>query len=99
MPQIITYFIAGFFAALLFLNLFFRWKVIKIYKNLVNKKVEFKSVDILKSDKKMAVVYATYPDSVEDIKRFIRYIRISVGMAVLIVLLITLLGYFLHISS
>lgn len=99
MAHIFIYFIAGLFLSLLFLNLFFRWKVIRVYKNLIKNRVEFNSVDIFRSQKKMNSIYQRYPDSKQDIMDFMYYIRLSVGMAVLIILLITLLGLILHYNE
>jgi|SRR5690606_28595746 len=96
MTQLFVYFIAGLFLALLFVNLFFRWKVIKVYKVLVQNRVEFDAMDVFKSGQKMEPVYKKFPRHKKDISDFIRYIRFSVGMAVLIVVLITLLGLVLH---
>lgn len=99
MAHIFIYFIAGLFLSLLFLNLFFRWKVIKVYKNLIKNKVEFDSVDIFRSQKKMAAIYQKYPNNKQDIMDFMFYIRLSVGMAVSIIVLITLLGLILHYNE
>jgi hypothetical protein len=96
MSSVLIYFIAGLFVALLFLNIYFRWKVIRVYKNLVKNRVQFRSVDIFRSEKNMQDVFRKYPDSAGDIRAFIYNIRLSVGMAVLIIILITLLGLVLH---
>jgi uncharacterized radical SAM superfamily protein len=96
MTQVLICFIAGLFIALLFLNIFFRVKVIKVYKNLIKNRVEFNSMDIFKPESSMKEVYSKFPASVSDIKSFIHYIRLSVGIAILIVLCITLLGLVLH---
>lgn len=96
MTQIFVYFIAGLFLALLFVNLFFRWKVIKVYKKLVQNRVQFDAMDVFKSSRTMEPVYQKFPNQKNDIADFIRYIRFSVGIAILIVVLITLLGLVLH---
>lgn len=96
MSQVFIYFIAGLFLALLFLNIYFRWKVIKVYKNLIKNRVEFNSVDIFKSEKNMQDIFNKYPASANDIRAFIYNIRLSVGMALVIIVLITLLGIILH---
>lgn len=96
MTQVFIYFIAGLFLALLFLNVYFRWKVIKVYKNLIKNRVEFNSVDIFKSEKNMQPVFNKYPGSKDDIRAFIHNIRLSVGMALCIIVMITLLGLILH---
>jgi len=96
MTQVFISFIAGLFLSLLFLNVYFRWKVIKVYKNLVKNRVQFSSVDIFKSEKNMQDIFNKYPSSKDDIKAFIYNIRLSVGMALAIIILITLLGLLLH---
>jgi hypothetical protein len=44
----------------------------------------------------MEDIFRKYPDSVEDIRAFIYNIRLSVAMALIIIVLITLLGIILH---
>lgn len=55
-------------------------------------------MDIFKPESRMKDVFLKFPGSVADIKSFIYYIRLSVGIAVLIVLCITLLGLVLHFN-
>ncbi|MBK8546445.1 MAG: hypothetical protein IPL63_03385 [Saprospiraceae bacterium] len=98
MTQVLIYFIAGLFLALLFLNIFFRLKVIRVYKNMIKHRVEVNSVVIFEPESRMKDVFLKFPGSVADIKSFIYYIRLSVGIAVLIVLCITLLGLVLHFN-
>ncbi len=94
----LIYLIIGIFIALLFINIYFRVKVIKLYRVLVNNRVEFGSAHIF-NDKKMALeVLPKYPHVSNEIKGFAGHIKKSISIAVILVILITLLGYILRIS-
>ena len=84
--------VIGLFIAMLFLNIYFRMKVLGAYKVLVKNKVEFGAAHIF-NDKKMAKeIYPHYPDQIENIKIFVRHIRYSIKMATVLTTLITLFG-------
>jgi hypothetical protein len=84
--------IIGFFAALLFLNIYFRVKVLKHYKYLIQNKVEFPAKYILDKDKMETEVLPKYPDHAFHINAFSSNIRKSVILAAGLLLLIGLLG-------
>lgn len=84
--------LVGLFVALLFVNLYFRMKVLRAYRKLVQAEVEFTLQDIFDQKKLSAEVLPRYPQHQEDILSFVRHIRYSVRLASVLVLLITLIG-------
>lgn len=92
----LIYLIIGVFLALLFLNLYFRIKVFKVYKVLIDNKVEFNSSHIFNKEKMNSEVLSKYPNQKSDILTFVSHIRFSLSIAAILVLLISLMGYILH---
>ncbi len=84
--------VIGLFAAMLFLNIYFRLKVFKVYKTLVQHKVEFGAAHIFNEKKMAAEIFPHYPGQVDNIKIFVRHIRYSIKMATILTTLITLFG-------
>jgi hypothetical protein len=89
------FFIIGIFVSLLFLNLYFRVKVLKFYKILVQNRVQFDASDIF-SRQKVATIIDRNPSFATEIEGFIGHIRKSVIIAVILVALITIMGVILH---
>lgn len=94
----VLYVIIGVFAALLFINIYFRVKVLKLYKVLVDNRVEFGSAHIFSSKKMKEEILPLYPHVTKEILGFAGHIKKSIAIAIILVLLITLLGYVLRIS-
>ncbi len=92
MVGFLIFLVIGLFAALLFLNVYFRVKVLKKYKYLVNNRVEFKTTDIFNKEKMETEVYPKYPKHKHEIAEFVRHIKYSVNVAILLILLITIFG-------
>lgn len=84
--------VIGLFVAMLFLNIYFRAKVLKVYKKLLQNEVEFGVSHFLNKEKMEKEVYPRHPDMVKEIDTFVRHIRYSVSMATVLILLITLFG-------
>jgi len=84
--------VIGLFVASLFLNLYFRMRVLKVYRRLVEARVEFDPVHVLNPSKMEKEILPKYQDNAEDIKIFTSNIRYSIKMASLLVGLITLFG-------
>ena len=84
--------IIGLFVALLFVNVYFRVKVLKAYKKLVQQKVEFGAVHIFNKAKMEAEILPRYPNSRQDILDFSKYLRNTITMASVLIGLITLFG-------
>ncbi len=84
--------VIGLFVAMLFLNVYFRVKVMKAYKKLVQKNVDFGPSHIFNKEKMEKEILPLYPDAKEDILIFTSHIRYSMKMASVLVFLITLFG-------
>jgi hypothetical protein len=95
MTYIITYLIIGVFLSLLFLNLYFRIKVFKVYKVLVQNRIEFNSSHIFNKDKMEKEVLSRYPTFKSEILSFTGHIKKSILIAIILVLLITIMGIIL----
>lgn len=84
--------VIGLFVAMLFVNLYFRAKVLKSYGILVRNKVEFGAAHIFSREKLEQEVLPRYPQHREAIETFVRHMRYSIRMASILLLLITLFG-------
>ena len=84
--------VIGLFAALLFLNFYFRWKVIKVYQRLVQQQVEFNAEHIFNPSKLESEILPRYPKNANDIRLFVRLLRYSFKMAAILIILITAFG-------
>lgn len=84
--------VIGLFIAMLFLNVYFRMKVFKAYKVLVQNRVEFNAMDAFNKKKMEEEVYPKYPHLQEEIKTFVRHMQYSIKMATVLIALITLFG-------
>ena len=83
------------FLGLLGLNIYFRVKVFKLYKTLVQNKIEFDSSHIFNKQKLEKEILPKYPKFNSEILMFIGNIRRSLSIAVVLVLLITMMGFIL----
>lgn len=95
MVDIITFLIIGIFLALLFLNIYFRVKVFKVYKVLVQNKIEFDSSHIFSKEKMQNQIINKYPGFSNEIFSFTGHIKKSLIIAVILVILITVMGIIL----
>ncbi len=84
--------VLSLFAAMLFLNLYFRIRVWKTYRRLVDRRVEFGAAHIFNRQRMEEEIIPHYPDMREDIENFVRHMRYSIRMATVLVALITLFG-------
>ncbi len=84
--------VIGLFIAMLFLNVYFRVRVFKVYKELVQNRVEFGAAHIFNREKMEQEIYPKYPQQKENIETFVRHMRYSIKMASVLIALITLFG-------
>ena len=84
--------VIGLFIAMLFLNVYFRVKVLKTYKKLVQNQVEFNATHLFNPQKMKEEVYPKYPHMKADIETFANHIKYSMRMATVLIALITLFG-------
>ena len=80
------------FLAMLFLNIYFRAKVLRAYRKLVENRVEFGAKHLFNKEKMRSEIYPRYPHMQEEIETFRRHMQNSINMATVLILLITLFG-------
>ena len=77
---------------MLFVNLYFRAKVLKVYGVLVRNRVQFGASHLFDRQKLEEEVLSQYPQFRDEIESFIRHIRYSIKMATVLIALITAFG-------
>lgn len=92
MYEILIFLIIGLFAAMLFLNIYFRVKVLKAYKILVQNQINFKAKHVFNSKKMKKEILPLYPQFENEILTFSSHIQYSIRMATVLMVLITLFG-------
>jgi hypothetical protein len=92
MYEILIFLIIGLFAAMLFLNIYFRVKVLKAYKILVQNQIDFKAKHVFNSKKMKKEILPLYPQFENEILTFSSHIQYSIRMATVLMVLITLFG-------
>lgn len=92
MFDLLIFLVIGLFVAMLFVNVYFRVKVLKAYKKLVKNRVEFGVKDILNKQKLESEVIPKYPHMRQEILDFSNHIRYSIKMATVLIALITAFG-------
>jgi len=97
MGSFLVYLVIGLFVALLFLQFYFRIRVIKIYKRLVRNEVQFDSSHILNKRKMEEEILPKYPDHQDDILKFVHEMRFSLQIASLLIVLIMVAGFILRL--
>jgi len=95
MSTLFFYLIIGLFIAMIFLNVYFRMKVLKVYKKLIQNKVQFDSSHIFNPKKMEREILPLYPEQREDILLFSSHITYSIKMACILIFLITTAGLLL----
>ena len=73
--------IIALFLAMLFVNVYFRVKVFKFYKPLVQNRVEFNASHVFNRQKMEEEVISKHPDMRENIEGFVKHMRMSINMA------------------
>jgi uncharacterized membrane protein len=84
--------IIGLFVAMLFVNIYFRVKVLKAYKLLVQNEVQFEAMHVFSDKKLQSEVIPKYPHLEKEIMTFANHLRYSIKMATVLLALITLFG-------
>jgi hypothetical protein len=85
--------ILGLFAGMVFLNVYFRVKVLKTYKVLVQNRVEFGAAHVFNRRKLEEEVLPRYPQHLQQaILDFSNHLRYSIRMATVLIALITVFG-------
>ena len=92
MFKVLAFFIIGLFVAMLFVNVYFRAKVLKTYGRLVKNRVEFGAAHLFNRKKMEAEILPKYPNMRQDILDFSNHMQYSIKMASVLIVLITLFG-------
>lgn len=92
MLKVLMFFIIGLFIAMLFVNVYFRAKVLKTYGRLVKNRVEFGAAHVFNRKKLEDEILPKYPNQRQDILDFSNHMQYSIKMASVLIVLITLMG-------
>lgn len=92
MNQLLTIIIIGLFCLLVFMNLYFRVRVFKLYKKLVQNKVEFSTSHIWNAKKMEDEVISKHPKHEKDIRLFVQRMKQSLLIGLGIILAIAIAG-------
>lgn len=84
--------VLALFVAMLFLNVYFRVKVLKTYRKLVENRVAFGASHVFNRKKMEEEVLPKYPHMRKEIETFVNHLRYSIRMATILIALITLFG-------
>ncbi len=84
--------VIGLFVAMLFVNLYFRAKVLKAYGVLVRNKVQFGAAHIFNRKKLEEEILPRYPKFRIEIESFVRHMKFTIQMASVLIALITVFG-------
>ena len=86
--------LAALFAGFFLLNVYFRLRIFKHYRILMQNRVEFGTAEIF-SDKRMHAVIDRHPQLKEAITKFCLNMRLTMRMATVFVILVIIFGFFL----
>ncbi|WP_116108761.1 hypothetical protein [Lewinella sp. IMCC34191] len=80
------------FLAMLFVNLYFRAKVLRAYRLLIRGRVEFTAGQIMSEKRMEEEIVPAYPEYAQAIRDFGNNLRRSIRMATVLLVLITVFG-------
>ncbi len=92
MYSLLVSLIIGLFAAMLFVNVYFRAKVLKTYGILVRHRVEFGAAHLFNRRRLEEEILPRYPHCRKEIEDFVRHIHYTIRMASVLLVLITAFG-------
>lgn len=84
--------IIGLFVAMLFVNVYFRAKVLKVYGVLVRNRVQFGAAHVFSRKKLEEEILPKYPGFKNEIETFITHMKRTINMASVLIALITAFG-------
>jgi len=85
--------VTSLFIVLLFLNLYFRIKLLKTYRKLMEGEVEFPTSMIFKTRQLKEEIVPKYPEYEEEIISFSRHLNISIRIAFVVFVIALFIGY------
>jgi hypothetical protein len=92
MERSLMYLIIFLFVLMLFVNIYFRIKVLRAFRMLRDSRIQFDSALVFQKDKLEQEVIARHPAHARHIRDFAHYLRLSISMAIVLIVLITLMG-------
>ncbi|MFK7936593.1 MAG: hypothetical protein AB8G22_23970 [Saprospiraceae bacterium] len=92
MVGILLFSVIGIFIAMLFLNVYFRVKVMKSYRIMVQNEVDLQTRHFMNKEKLEKELIPKYPHLAKEIRTFVSHIQYSTRMATVLLALITLFG-------
>ncbi len=92
METILIFLVIGLFVAMLFLNIYFRVKVLQDYRTLSSNKIDFSAKHIFEKGKMKEEIVPKHPEFEVELLRFSSHLRYSIRMATVLIILITLFG-------
>jgi hypothetical protein len=87
--------VIALFVTMLFINVYFRVKVIKHFRNITRAGVEFGAKHVFNQTKLESEVIPHYPESADDILAFAKHLRMAMKLATILFVLICLIGWIL----
>lgn len=93
MFQIIIVVATSIFIVLLFLNLYFRVKLLKLYRKLVEGQVEFPTSMIFKTKLLEKEIVPKYPKYRNEIIQFSKHLNTSIRIAFIVFVISLFIGY------
>jgi len=87
------------FVGLFLINLYFRAKVLKAYKYLMQNDIKFSAKDILSKTKLEQEILPRYPKHKNEILNFVNLMRRSVMLSIIVIILIALVGLVIKFAS
>jgi len=99
MSSLLISLVIASFIGMLFINIFFRVRVLKSYKYLVRNKVQFTISELFNKKKLEKEVLSRYPEHRVEIEKFANNIKNSVLMAIGLIVLIFILGVILWMNK
>ncbi|MBP6185516.1 MAG: hypothetical protein KA479_11290 [Saprospiraceae bacterium] len=91
MYAVLVSLVIGLFVAMLFLQIYFRVRVMKVYKSLVQHRIQFGALEVFNKEK-LNAIRLKYPKQADDIQAFSDYLKYSIRMASVLIVLITAFG-------
>jgi len=84
--------VIGLFIAMLFVNVYFRVKVMRSYRIMVQNRVDLKTEHFFNKHKLEEELIPQYPGLEKEIRTFVSHLHYSTKMATVLIALITLFG-------
>lgn len=88
--------IISMFVGLFLINIYFRAKVMKAYKYLIQNNIEFKAMDVLRTSKLKNNILPKYPAHQTEIINFVTLMKKSLTLSMGVIVLIIIIGLISH---